>query len=121
MTPLLAAFACLFLDVFPPVDSGDAKTLESVPDLVKAMHVNVESFLCLRLLNRYDPIGCCIPCICCTDLAGHDKIVAPIVRMVSNDLKRSHKLADKNEKTTNGYLTNVAEFDLVIQDLPSGT
>ncbi|KAL5651593.1 hypothetical protein ACJX0J_037051, partial [Zea mays] len=41
-----------------PRVSGDGATLESVPDLVKAMYLNVESFPCVRLLNLSGEIGC---------------------------------------------------------------
>jgi hypothetical protein len=37
---------------------GDAASLESVPDLVKAMYLNIESFPCVRLLNLSSEIGC---------------------------------------------------------------
>uniref|UniRef100_A0A0E0K513 Nicastrin n=1 Tax=Oryza punctata TaxID=4537 RepID=A0A0E0K513_ORYPU len=203
---LLVSVACVVLAVFPPVASGDAATLESVPDLVKAMYINVESFPCVRLLNHSGQVGCSNP--------GHDKVIAPIVRFgnkndqlvqpsavllpldqmtdfflrVSSDpeLYRkiagvlvetngvddvlelspdrkfpqqafvpysnlSHhwnpmgsgimwnkydfpvfllseestqtlqKLADKNEKSANGYLAHVAEFDLVMQTTKAGT
>ena len=37
---------------------GDGATLESVPDLVKAMYIDIESFPCVRLLNLSGEIGC---------------------------------------------------------------
>uniref|UniRef100_A0A453PIN3 Nicastrin n=1 Tax=Aegilops tauschii subsp. strangulata TaxID=200361 RepID=A0A453PIN3_AEGTS len=183
----------------------DAATLESVPDLVKAMYVNIESFPCVRLLNLSGEIGCSNP--------GHGLVIAPIVRFknsddqlaqpsavllpldqmpafflrVSNDPELYHKvagvlvesngdkllelspdrkfpqedfapysnvshdwnpsgsgimwnrydfpvfllseestqtlrkIADKNEKSSNGYQANVAEFDLVMQTTKAET
>jgi nicastrin len=44
------------LSAFPFL--GDAASLESVPDLVKAMYLNIESFPCVRLLNLSGEIGC---------------------------------------------------------------
>lgn len=37
---------------------GGGATLESVPDLVKAMYLNIESSPCVRLLNLSGEIGC---------------------------------------------------------------
>ena len=37
---------------------GDGATLESVPDLVKAMYIDIETFPCVRLLNLSGEIGC---------------------------------------------------------------
>ncbi|KAL6912167.1 hypothetical protein ACP4OV_000972 [Aristida adscensionis] len=203
---LLAAAACVALAVLGPVATGDAATLESVPDLVKAMYVNIESFPCVRLLNLSGAIGCSNP--------GGEKIIAPVVRFrnssnqlvqpsavllpsdqmpnffmrVSNDAELYHKVAgvlvepngvnnlielspdnkfpqeafapypnlshdwnpagsgimwnrfdfpvfllseegtqtlqkvaDKNEKSHNGYQANVAEFDLVMQTTKAQT
>jgi len=59
--------------VLAPVVPGDGATLESVPDLVKAMYLNVESFPCVRLLNLSGEIGCSNP--------GSEKVIAPIVRL----------------------------------------
>ncbi|TVU28440.1 hypothetical protein EJB05_19957 [Eragrostis curvula] len=70
--PLLAAVVCVALAFFAPRAAGDAATLESVPDLVKAMYTNIESFPCVRLLNLSGEIGCSNP--------GSEKIIAPIVR-----------------------------------------
>ncbi|XP_020395732.1 nicastrin [Zea mays] len=56
-----------------PRVSGDGATLESVPELVKAMYLNVESFPCVRLLNLSGEIGCSNP--------GSEKVIAPIVRL----------------------------------------
>ncbi|AQK55161.1 Nicastrin [Zea mays] len=70
---LLAAVICLALAVLAPVVPGDGATLESVPDLVKAMYLNVESFPCVRLLNLSGEIGCSNP--------GSEKVIAPIVRL----------------------------------------
>ncbi|PWZ16856.1 Nicastrin [Zea mays] len=56
-----------------PRVSGDGATLESVPNLVKAMYLNVESFPCVRLLNLSGEIGCSNP--------GSEKVIAPIVRL----------------------------------------
>ncbi|CAN6246191.1 unnamed protein product [Urochloa humidicola] len=71
---LVAAAICLFLAlaVLAPAASGDGATLESVPDLVNAMYLNIESFPCVRLLNLSGEIGCSNP--------GSEKIIAPIVR-----------------------------------------
>ncbi|KAK3159038.1 hypothetical protein QOZ80_2AG0144890 [Eleusine coracana subsp. coracana] len=204
---LLAATVCVALAVFAPLAAGDAASLESVPDLVKAMYLNIESFPCVRLLNLSGEIGCSNP--------GSQKIIAPIARFsnssshlvqpstvllpldqmsdffvrVSNDPELHHKVAgvlvesdsakntlaelspdrkfpqeafapysnlshnwnpagsgimwnrydfpvfllseestltlrkvaEKNEKTTNGYQPNVAEFDLVMQTTKSQT
>uniref|UniRef100_M8AVU5 Nicastrin n=1 Tax=Aegilops tauschii TaxID=37682 RepID=M8AVU5_AEGTA len=202
---LLAAVACAVLVLLAPAVSGDAATLESVPDLVKAMYVNIESFPCVRLLNLSGEIGCSNP--------GHGLVIAPIVRFknsddqlaqpsavllpldqmpafflrVSNDPELYHKvagvlvesngdkllelspdrkfpqedfapysnvshdwnpsgsgimwnrydfpvfllseestqtlrkIADKNEKSSNGYQANVAEFDLVMQTTKAET
>lgn len=38
--------------------SGTDSSLESVPDLQKAMYLNVESYPCVRLLNLSGEIGC---------------------------------------------------------------
>ncbi|KAK3155217.1 hypothetical protein QOZ80_2BG0200390 [Eleusine coracana subsp. coracana] len=204
---LLAAIVCVALAVFAPLAAVDAASLESVPDLVKAMYLNIESFPCVRLLNLSGEIGCSNP--------GSEKIIAPIARFsnssshlvqpstvllpldqmsdfflrVSNDPELHHKVAgvlvesdsakntlaelspdrkfpqeafapysnlshnwnpagsgimwnrydfpvfllseestltlrkvaEKNEKTTNGYQPNVAEFDLVMQTTKSQT
>ncbi|XP_051192784.1 nicastrin [Lolium perenne] len=75
---LAAAAACATLLVFlAPAVSGDGATLESVPDLVKAMYVDIESFPCVRLLNLSGEIGCSNP--------GHGQIIAPVVRFNSID------------------------------------
>jgi len=70
---LVAAAVCLSLAVLAPAVSGDGATLESVPDLVKAMYIDIESFPCVRLLNLSGEIGCSNP--------GSEKIIAPIVRL----------------------------------------
>ncbi|KAM0927258.1 hypothetical protein ACQ4PT_003316 [Festuca glaucescens] len=75
--PLLAAVACVVLVFLAPAVSGYGATLESVPDLVKAMYVNIESFPCVRLLNLSGEIGCANP--------GHGQIIAPVVRFSSID------------------------------------
>lgn len=41
---------------------GAIGTLESVPDLEKAMYLNMESFPCVRLLNLSGEIGCASKC-----------------------------------------------------------
>lgn len=69
---LHGAVACAVLLFLASAVSGDVATLESVPDLVKAMYVNIESFPCVRLLNLSGEIGCSNP--------GHGQIIAPIVR-----------------------------------------
>ncbi|KAJ1280941.1 hypothetical protein BS78_04G270600 [Paspalum vaginatum] len=69
---LVATVLCLALAVLVPAVSGDGATLESVPDLVNAMYLNIESFPCVRLLNLSGEIGCSNP--------GSEKIIAPIVR-----------------------------------------
>ncbi|CAM0944287.1 unnamed protein product [Alopecurus aequalis] len=204
--PLLAAVAGILLVFLASAVSGDGATLESVPDLVKAMYVDIESFPCVRLLNLSGEIGCSNP--------GHGQIIAPVVRFssidqlvqpsavllpldqmsdfflrVSNDPALYHnvagvlvesngvhsnllelspdrkfpqkdfapysnvshdwnpagsgimwnrydfpafllseestqtlrKIADKNEKSNNGYQPNVAEFDLVMQTTKAET
>ncbi|XP_039791374.1 nicastrin-like isoform X3 [Panicum virgatum] len=70
---LVAAAVCLSLAVLAPAVSGDGATLESVPDLVKAMYIDIESFPCVRLLNLSGEIGCSNP--------GSEKIISPIVRL----------------------------------------
>lgn len=70
---LVAAVICLALTVLAPAVPGNGATLESVPDLVKAMYLNVESFPCVRLLNLSGEIGCSNP--------GSEKVIAPIVRL----------------------------------------
>lgn len=69
----VAAVICLALAVLAPAVPGNGATLESVPDLVKAMYLNVESFPCVRLLNLSGEIGCSNP--------GSEKVIAPIVRL----------------------------------------
>ncbi|XP_062222083.1 nicastrin [Phragmites australis] len=76
VAPRLAAVVCVALAVLAPAASGDGATLESVPDLVKAMYLNIESFPCVRLLNLSGEIGCSNP--------GSEKIIAPIVRFRNN-------------------------------------
>ncbi|KAK8928274.1 Nicastrin [Platanthera zijinensis] len=56
---------------------GDTNTLESVPDLEKAMYFNAHGYPCVRLLNLSGEIGCSNP--------GQEKIVAPIFRQVNID------------------------------------
>ncbi|WOL20134.1 nicastrin [Canna indica] len=56
--------------------SGATDTLGSVPDLQSAMYRNIESFPCVRLLNLSGEIGCSNP--------GHEKVIAPIVRLKNN-------------------------------------
>jgi hypothetical protein len=51
-------FYCNWMLLLPFHFIGDGATLESVPDLVKAMYLNVESFPCVRLLNLSGEIGC---------------------------------------------------------------
>ncbi|KAL4196126.1 hypothetical protein AMTRI_Chr04g181800 [Amborella trichopoda] len=54
---------------------GSSSSLESVPDLVKAMYIVVDGYPCVRLLNLSGEIGCANP--------GHEKVVAPIVKYQS--------------------------------------
>lgn len=49
---------CNWMLLLPFHFIGDGATLESVPDLVKAMYLNIESFPCVRLLNLSGEIGC---------------------------------------------------------------
>ncbi|AQL03533.1 Nicastrin [Zea mays] len=118
-----------------PRVSGDGATLESVPDLVKAMYLNVESFPCVRLLNLSGEIGCSrYPMI-----QNFTRVAGALVESngVNNDLQElspdrkftqddfapysnhNHDWnpagSEKNEKTGNGYKSIVAEFDLVMQ------
>jgi len=51
-------FYCNWRMLWPFHFIGDGATLESVPDLVKAMYLNIESFPCVRLLNLSGEIGC---------------------------------------------------------------
>ncbi|ONK58567.1 uncharacterized protein A4U43_C09F14400 [Asparagus officinalis] len=53
--------------------NGESSTLESVPDLEKAMYLNLEAYACVRLLNLSGEIGCSNP--------GRGKVVAPISRL----------------------------------------
>ncbi|KAJ4764059.1 Nicastrin [Rhynchospora pubera] len=59
-------------------DNGSDSVLESVPDLEKAMYLNLKSYPCVRLLNLLGEIGCSNP--------GNDKISAPIVRLKSGTI-----------------------------------
>ncbi|CAI0627054.1 unnamed protein product [Linum tenue] len=52
--------------------SGQAKSMESVPDLQNSMYRVVDGVPCVRLLNLSGEIGCANP--------GRDKVVAPVVR-----------------------------------------
>ncbi|CAN0913850.1 At3g52640/At3g52650 [Linum grandiflorum] len=52
--------------------SGQAKSMESVPDLQNSMYKLVDASPCVRLLNLSGEIGCANP--------GRDKVVAPVVR-----------------------------------------
>lgn len=52
---------------------ADSSKLESVPDLEKAMYLDVEAYPCVRLLNLSGEIGCSNP--------GHEKVIAPIIRL----------------------------------------
>lgn len=64
---------------------GDTNTLESVPDLEKAMYFNARGYPCVRLLNLSGEIGCSNP--------GQEKIVAPIFRQVNIDKLSVHSFA----------------------------
>ncbi|KAJ3699369.1 hypothetical protein LUZ61_003074 [Rhynchospora tenuis] len=63
-------------------DNGSDSVLESVPDLEKAMYLNLKSYPCVRLLNLSGEIGCSNP--------GNDKISAPIVRLKSSTSHLAH-------------------------------
>ncbi|CAA6664769.1 unnamed protein product [Spirodela intermedia] len=52
-------------------------SLESVPDLEKAMYLNIDGYPCVRLLNISGEIGCSNP--------GRMKVSAPIVKWESAD------------------------------------
>lgn len=69
---IVAVSLGLALALIAPAVSGDGATLESVPDLVNAMYLNIESFPCVRLLNLSGEIGCSNP--------GSEKIISPIIR-----------------------------------------
>lgn len=60
ISQLMTAVTLMYhnLRILLPFFLGDAETLESVPDLVKAMYINVESFPCVRLLNHSGQVGC---------------------------------------------------------------
>ncbi|XP_078444632.1 Zn-dependent exopeptidases superfamily protein [Wolffia australiana] len=67
--------ACvLIVSGFP---SGESKSFESVPDLEKAMYLNIDGYPCVRLLNTSGEIGCSNP--------GRSKISAPIIRWKGQD------------------------------------
>ncbi|KAG9443953.1 hypothetical protein H6P81_015293 [Aristolochia fimbriata] len=57
--------------------SGNVKSLESVPDLEKAMYLVVDGYPCVRLLNLSGAIGCANP--------GRSKVVAPLVRVKTSE------------------------------------
>ncbi|XP_077241148.1 Zn-dependent exopeptidases superfamily protein [Tasmannia lanceolata] len=63
--------------------NGDS--LESVPDLDKAMYLTVEGYPCVRLLNLSGEIGCANP--------DRGKVVAPIVSFQNADKKLPHSSA----------------------------
>ncbi|KAK1313082.1 Nicastrin [Acorus calamus] len=62
--------------------NGRANSLESVPDLEKAMYLSVDGYPCVRLLNLSGGIGCANP--------GHAKVIAPIIRFKNADEKLAH-------------------------------
>ncbi|OEL17070.1 Nicastrin [Dichanthelium oligosanthes] len=75
---LVAVAICLSLAVLAPAVSGDGATLESVPDLVKAMYLNIESFPCADLLMSLRVTGFGMTSMLSDP--GSEKIIAPIVR-----------------------------------------
>ncbi|URE35756.1 Nicastrin [Musa troglodytarum] len=68
---LLVALALLLAPPYRSI-AGATDTLESVPDLQRAMYRNIKSYPCVRLLNLSGEIGCSNP--------GQEKVIAPIVR-----------------------------------------
>ncbi|THU47345.1 hypothetical protein C4D60_Mb09t14510 [Musa balbisiana] len=68
---LLLALALLLAPPYRSI-AGATDTLESVPDLQRAMYRNIKSYPCVRLLNLSGEIGCSNP--------GQEKVIAPIVR-----------------------------------------
>ncbi|XP_068663226.1 nicastrin isoform X2 [Aristolochia californica] len=58
---------------------GNTDSLESVPDLEKAMYLVVDGYPCVRLLNLSGAIGCANP--------GRSKVVAPLVRLKTSEDK----------------------------------
>ncbi|XP_008789257.2 nicastrin isoform X2 [Phoenix dactylifera] len=78
---LLAAVALLLASpLLPP--AGAIDILESVPDLERAMYLNVENYPCVRLLNLSGEIGCSNP--------GREKVVAPITKFKNTDDQLTH-------------------------------
>lgn len=69
----------IFLALMLNNAKGETNTLESVPDLEKAMYLNVEAYPCVRLLNLSGEIGCSNP--------GRGKVVAPISRLKDTNLQ----------------------------------
>ncbi|KAL6001283.1 hypothetical protein ACLOJK_007015 [Asimina triloba] len=65
--------------------AGKVNTLESVPDLEKAMYLTIDGYPCVRLLNLSGEIGCANP--------GRGKVVAPIVRLKNADSNLSRPSA----------------------------
>ncbi|XP_062150833.1 nicastrin isoform X2 [Alnus glutinosa] len=62
--------------------SGQLDSMESVPDLQKAMYKVIDGYPCVRLLNLSGVIGCSNP--------GREMVVAPIVRFkIENALSQS--------------------------------
>ncbi|XP_058108347.1 nicastrin isoform X3 [Magnolia sinica] len=65
--------------------AGKVDSLESVPDLEKAMYLTIDGYPCVRLLNLSGEIGCANP--------GRGKVVAPIVRFKNADEKLARSSA----------------------------
>ncbi|PKU68574.1 Nicastrin [Dendrobium catenatum] len=90
LVPLDRALILFIISVLLVVGSfclvaGETNTLESVPDLEKAMYINVEGYPCVRLLNLSGEIGCSNP--------GQKKIVAPVFRLGKIDKLLFHSFA----------------------------
>ncbi|PKA47187.1 Nicastrin [Apostasia shenzhenica] len=66
-------FSVLLLPCFLLLAAGESNSLKSVPDLEKAMYVNIGGYPCVRILNLSGELGCSNP--------GHGKVVAPVFRL----------------------------------------
>ncbi|KAK1263751.1 Nicastrin [Acorus gramineus] len=83
--------------------NGRANTLESVPDLEKAMYLSVDGYPCVRLLNLSGGIGCANP--------GHAKVIAPIIRFKNADEKLAHLSSAMLELSVDSKDGSVGKID----------
>lgn len=85
LLPFFFYFFSLIIALFRSSFAGKVNSLESVPDLEKAMYLMVDGYPCVRLLNLSGEIGCANP--------GRGKVVAPIVRLKNADDKLARSSA----------------------------